>query len=445
MPRERIQNWSRVSIGVQRGGTELPEGDGCVRVNPERDGRRGLTYAGYLRLPELLSAQVPATYVPDERAFVIIHQEIELAFRLCIFDLYVLSKSLALLARADNSLRRHLCLYSGGLEEKGSEASFWRPARTASARLRMTAEVVLPALLATLGRNGSPTFSTREFAEFREAIQPASGFQSGQFRLIERAFGKGRLLNLPVFPRDTYAHHYGERETTACPFGRVTDPLFYGNEGRGGMPEEPEVIEYVTSLEAHANEVLASLAQEARGDAVAPPCSLITPEQISSAVAALERMFPHAPAPLSEEATSQSKVGARGAVAEFARALEEVAGAENRARVELDRARRGAYALKIAAPSSALIEVLDGIIASDDFFFGKHSTSFISEHQAVAVTRIRALQAMANESDESTPTNGTGGGGPAYLAWRRKYLLPLFPALPAYQGLDEAEALSWVV
>jgi len=444
MQRDRIENWSRVDVGMPRVAVEIAEGDGVVSVNRERDGRRGLTYAEYLRLPELLSAQVPATNVPDERAFVITHQEMELAFRLCIFDLYVISKSLATLATADHGVCRHLCLYSGSLEDGGTEASFWRPARAASARLRLSAEVVVPALLAMLGRDGSPTFSTREFAEFRGAVEPASGFQSGQFRLIERAFGKGGLLALPVFPRDAYARHYGGQEPQAAPFGRVTDPSFYGAEGRGGLPDEPEVIGYVTSLEDHANAVLARLAQDEQGEPTPPPCPLITPEQVSGAVAALERMFTRDPGPPREGAPSRPKVVTPGAAAAFAQALKEVASAENRARSDLGRARRGAYALKIVAPSSALAEVLNGIIAADDSFFGQHSASFISEHQAVAVTRIRALQAMAAECGESAPTSGTGGGGPAYLAWRRTYLLPLFPALPAYRGLDEAEALSWV-
>lgn len=444
MERDTINNWTRVGIGTPRSIAEVAEGDGCVHVNPESDGRRTLSYAEYLRLSDLLSAQVPATNVPDERVFIIAHQMMELAFRQSIFDLYVISKTFVYLAEAEYTGCKHLCLYSGGFEAGNAEAAFWRPSRSASARLRMNAEAVVPTLLMMLGRDGSPTFSTREFAAFREALEPASGFQSSQFRLIERAFGKARLLNLPVFPHDTYARNYSGQEPRALSLGCVEDPSFYGTKGLRGLPHEPEVIEHAARLEAYANAVLARLTLDGGGETSPPPCAVITHEQVSEAVSALKRIFSLRAEQPQENVPRPQRRGASEAVAAFERSLREVAAAENRARDELGDARRGAYALKLVAPSSALVEVLDGLVASDVAFFGQHPGSFLSEHLAVAMTRIKALGSIAAEEGKTTPASGTGGGGPAYLAWRRKYLIPLFPMLPSYRGLEEAEVLSWV-
>ena len=105
--------------------------------------------------------------------------------------------------------------------------------------------------------------------------------------------------------------------------------------------------------------------------------------------------------------------------------------------------RRGAYALQLSTPDCVLIEIINSLIAADDTLFGSQDGSLLGEHQKVAMTRIRKMQSLAREQDESTP-EGTGGGGPPYLAWRRRYLVPLFPMLPGYRGLEDVEALSWI-
>ena len=88
-------------------------------------------------------------------------------------------------------------------DERGPDP-FWRPAMTAAARMRHTARRVLPSLMpfVGLGDDGDVLFSSLEYGLFRDFLAPASGFQSGQLRLVQRALGKGPLLGLPLFPGD---------------------------------------------------------------------------------------------------------------------------------------------------------------------------------------------------------------------------------------------------
>src|SRR5207237_9298924 len=90
-----------------------------------------------------------------------------------------------------------------------SEAlGFWRPALTASSRLRLSSERILPDLMSCLGGTAGEDdpFSSVEFYRFRDNLFPASGFQSAQFRLIQRAFGKSGLFSLRLFPAQAYAN-----------------------------------------------------------------------------------------------------------------------------------------------------------------------------------------------------------------------------------------------
>jgi tryptophan 2,3-dioxygenase len=119
----------------------------------EQGGR--LTYGSYLRLEQLLSAQVLESDPPahDERLFITIHQVYELWFAQLLHDL--------------TEVRR--AMFDGRL--------WW--ARHLLHRVTVV-ERVLIAQLEVL-----ETMTPQDFLEFRQRLAPASGFQSVQYRELE--------------------------------------------------------------------------------------------------------------------------------------------------------------------------------------------------------------------------------------------------------------------
>ena len=441
---KRISNWTNIGIGTRSTMIQSDDDEArTVAVNPMIEGGKRLSYSEYLRLSTLLSSQVPATTVPDERVFIITHQAMELTFRLCLFDLYIIAETLERLSNLESASLKHLSLFRDELDSDSSEASFWRPARTAATRLRLAGEVVLPNLLSMIGRADAATFSNREFAAFRGALEPASGFQSVQFRLLELAFGKANLLKLPVFPVDVYVRNYKPTQLPDSCIAPVQSPTFLGRDPHGGLPGEPEITNSASQLSEIINKVLARLAQAGPVDLEPPSCTLISTDQCYQAVNGLQRIFSHHLTQASAESRDHIREGQRQSLELFRTSLEEVVRIENAHRETLTETRRGAYALQLSSPECVLIEIINSLIAADDAFFGSQEASLLGEHQKVAMTRIRKMQSMAGDRGESTP-EGTGGGGPPYLAWRRRYLVPLFPMLPGYRGLEDAETLSWI-
>jgi len=121
---------------------------------PEPSG--GTEYAAYLLIDDLLGLQRPITpEAHDELLFIIVHQAYELWFKLMLHEL----------ARVEREL-------GGG-----------RPQAALPGLKRIVAidRLLLSHLdvLETMGPEG--------FLEFRDPLAPASGFQSRQFREIERA------------------------------------------------------------------------------------------------------------------------------------------------------------------------------------------------------------------------------------------------------------------
>jgi tryptophan 2,3-dioxygenase len=118
-----------------------------------------MTYAGYLQLGTLLSAQKPLSHPPhhDEMLFIIQHQTSELWFKLILHELRA-----ALTAVQRDEL----------------EPCFKILARIKHIQAQLVSQW---AVLATL----TPT----EYGEFRHVLGPASGFQSLQHRLIEFMLG----------------------------------------------------------------------------------------------------------------------------------------------------------------------------------------------------------------------------------------------------------------
>ncbi|MCB9846279.1 MAG: tryptophan 2,3-dioxygenase [Phycisphaeraceae bacterium] len=119
----------------------------------------GMTYAGYLRLDKVLSAQEPrSTPVHhDEMLFIIQHQTSELWFKLMIHELR---------AAMDLVARDHL------------EATFKILARVKHIQAQLTSQW---SVLATL--------TPSEYTQFRHVLGNASGFQSPQYRLVEFLLG----------------------------------------------------------------------------------------------------------------------------------------------------------------------------------------------------------------------------------------------------------------
>lgn len=130
-------------------------------------------YSTYLRINDLLKLQVPLTDdAPDELLFIVVHQSYELWFKVIIDELRRAAKWLH-----DN-----------------------QPWRAVSHLRRMV--MIEDLLLSHLRVLDS--MSPEGFLEFRDPLNPASGFQSVQFRAIEFLSGAGKhaMLSFDLFDDD---------------------------------------------------------------------------------------------------------------------------------------------------------------------------------------------------------------------------------------------------
>lgn len=120
---------------------------------------RDLTYNSYLKIPELISLQRPHSnpLAHDEMLFIVIHQVYELWFKLILFEIDALTASL----QKDNVLSAFR-----GLD-----------------RLCEIFRVLIQQI------DVLETMSPVDFNTFRTHLNPASGFQSMQFRAFEIACG----------------------------------------------------------------------------------------------------------------------------------------------------------------------------------------------------------------------------------------------------------------
>ncbi|MBI0382302.1 tryptophan 2,3-dioxygenase [Streptomyces albiflaviniger] len=136
------------------------------------DLHRQTTYGSYLRLDRLLSAQQPLSDPPhhDELLFIIQHQTSELWFKLVIHELREAMRRMA--------------------------ADDLRPALKSLARVKHIQRQLVEqwAVLATL--------TPSEYAQFRGALGPASGFQSAQYRIVEFLLGNKNARMTEVFAHD---------------------------------------------------------------------------------------------------------------------------------------------------------------------------------------------------------------------------------------------------
>jgi tryptophan 2,3-dioxygenase len=134
------------------------------------DLRDEMTYAGYLQLPVLLSAQQPVTDHHDEMLFIVQHQVTELWLKQLIHEL---RSAMALVAADDLS------------------PALKRLARVKAIQRQMFEQW---SVLETL----TPV----EYVQFRDALGKASGFQSPQYRTVEFLLGNKNPQMIAVFDHD---------------------------------------------------------------------------------------------------------------------------------------------------------------------------------------------------------------------------------------------------
>jgi tryptophan 2,3-dioxygenase len=134
------------------------------------DLRGELTYASYLHLPTLLSAQQPVSDHHDEMLFIIQHQVTELWLKQLTHEL---RSAIALIAADDLS------------------PALKRLARVKAIQRQMFEQW---AVLETL--------TPIEYAQFRDRLGKASGFQSPQYRTVEFLLGNKNPQMIAVFAHD---------------------------------------------------------------------------------------------------------------------------------------------------------------------------------------------------------------------------------------------------
>jgi tryptophan 2,3-dioxygenase len=154
-------------VSIENGERPLEEG---VRT----DFRETMSYAGYLSLDRLLTAQHPVSDHHDEMLFIIQHQTTELWFKLVLHELRAVRAALDAddLSRARKGVARVKHIFRTLTEQ-------W-------------------SVLATL--------TPSEYAEFRGQLGSSSGFQSVQYRAVEFILGNKNAGMLPVFESDPPAH-----------------------------------------------------------------------------------------------------------------------------------------------------------------------------------------------------------------------------------------------
>jgi tryptophan 2,3-dioxygenase len=148
-----------------------------------------LSYSSYLKVDELLGLQHPLSHPEhhDEMLFIIIHQVYELWFKQLLHEL----DAVALALERDDLLRVSKC---------------FRRVHTIQRLIESQIEVL-------------ETMTPHEFNQFRDNLNPASGFQSVQFREMEFLCGVRRT--------DTLAHIELNASERARLDARLANPSLY--------------------------------------------------------------------------------------------------------------------------------------------------------------------------------------------------------------------------
>lgn len=112
-----------------------------------------LTYWDYIHLDTLLSLQNPKTNIPDEEIFIMYHQITELYFKLCLHEYHQIAEKKDMDVKFFTERIGRINRYFEGLI-----SSF---------------DIMVDGM------------DPKQFLKFRMSLLPASGFQSGQYRMIE--------------------------------------------------------------------------------------------------------------------------------------------------------------------------------------------------------------------------------------------------------------------
>jgi tryptophan 2,3-dioxygenase len=439
---ENPSNWWKFSIDPEKRRAKITDGDGTREINPTLpDGRRLIDYSGYLGLDSLFAAQIPASENPEERIFISTHHLFEITFKQMIFDLTVVSETFQTVFSLTNDDEFHL-LCTSEIESK----EFWRPAILAANRLKYSAKTVLPVFFHLLDKSEGKdeTFSGAEYFKFRPFLPPASGFQSAQFRLIQRAFGKGKLFDIRLFPSQEYSKEYDGHDSAAL--REITNRVFLREAAAIANPDADSPLKRAANLDESAHYLLTRLAQFAETDLEASPMRFVAESEIETAVDAFRRI-------LAIHRKNQELIGEkpedaddfdRQAVANFRADLENVIHAENARRSNLQTARAGAFYLHYNSPKGNLTYILNRLVSTDAALFGQQEDSFLSLHLKMAADRVREVQETARAHGEPEQPAGTGGGGVPYLTNVRTNLIGFFPILIAFQNLEDAPVFSWI-
>ena len=157
-----------------------------------------LTYWDYIHLDTLLSLQNPKTPFPDEEIFIMYHQITELYFKLCLHECKQIAEHQELTVKFFTNRVKRINAYF-----KALTSSF---------------EVMV---------NG---MEKEQFLQFRMSLLPASGFQSGQYRMIEicatdfiRLVDKSKRIELAdASIEDKFEHIYWKAGATELSSGKET-------------------------------------------------------------------------------------------------------------------------------------------------------------------------------------------------------------------------------
>ena len=134
----------------------------------------GMTYADYLKLDQLLSAQQPQSGLHDEMLFIIIHQTKELWMKEMLHELVLAIRLIG----------------------EGRFAEAYK----AMARISRIQAVM------TLSWDVLSTLTPVDYLKFRDVLGTSSGFQSAQFREIEYRLGLKDPRFLEHYDEGTPAH-----------------------------------------------------------------------------------------------------------------------------------------------------------------------------------------------------------------------------------------------
>jgi hypothetical protein len=368
------------------------------------------SYHEYLCIDRLLSAQRPYTDVADERIFITVHQLFELTFKQMLADFTIIDN-------ACREMGEQIQQNGLGVLLEGGKSGFWKQPLHASNRLVRAVKKLLPEVFHFLAYNpGKETFDSAELARFRLSLIGASGFQSAQFRAIQKALGKASLFKI----RPIILWNGSQRSWRLLEIDHPDSLCDW-------IPPAPTLDDTVHSL---LKEIFA------RTGEVDHPAGLAL---VTSDFEPAESAFPkHIETVASKEprliAQKKLRTQAPQLTKEFGASLRRATRLENHRRRDFSMALAGANWFKRNLSDHALVRIFDSITLIDRSLFGDASAGepgFLGWHKITVENRI-------NEAIELSPSGvtqpaGTGGQGISYLELNRRHLTSRFPALAAWR------------